>query len=101
MLDESWLLFIVWDLCLMHQIWGLWAFALYYLYLVILYLLIFLDLLNSLLAYFVIHFLFDESIIIPVMIIRTKYNTMLYYTTLLQHPRNGIIKLFFASKNEI
>jgi len=51
----------------------------YYLYLVILYLLIFLELLTSLLAYFVIHFLFDKSIIIPIMIIRTKYNTMLYY----------------------
>jgi len=52
----------------------------YYLYLVILYLLIFLELLTSLLAYIVIHFPFDESIIIPVMIIRTKYNTMLYNT---------------------
>jgi len=79
MLDAFWLLLIVCNLCLMHQIWGLEAFALYYLFLVILYLLIFLEL-TSLLTYFVIHFLFDKSIIIPVMIIRTKYNTMPYYT---------------------
>jgi hypothetical protein len=101
MLDAFWLSFIVWDLCLIHQIWRLGAFAMYYLYLVILYLLIFLELLTSLLVYFVIHFLFNESINIPIKIIRRKYNTMLYYTTLLQHPRNGIIKLFFTSKKEL
>jgi len=37
--DASFLLFIVWDLRLMHQNWGLGAFAMYYSYLVILYLL--------------------------------------------------------------
>jgi hypothetical protein len=80
MLDASWLLCIVWDLSLMYQIGGVGEFAMYYLYLIILYLLKFLELLTSLLASFVIHFLFDESIISPIMIIRTKYNTMLYYT---------------------
>jgi hypothetical protein len=101
MLDASWLLIIVWYLCLMHQIWGTRGIAVYYLYLLTLYLLIFLELLTSLLAYFEIHFLFDKSIIIPVMIIRRKYNTTLYYTILLQHPCNGITKLFFASKKEV
>jgi hypothetical protein len=72
MLDASLLLFVVWDSCLMCQIWQLGAFATYCLYLVTLYLLIFLELSNSLLVYFEIQFSVDESMIIFLTIIRTK-----------------------------
>jgi hypothetical protein len=54
--DVSWSLFVVWHVCLMCQIWQLREFAMYCLYYVILHLLIFLELLTSPFAYFVISF---------------------------------------------
>jgi hypothetical protein len=56
MLEASWLLFIVWDSCLMCKNWWLGSFPMYQVYLFILHLLIFLELLTSLIAFFVIPF---------------------------------------------
>lgn len=92
MLDASWLLCVVWDLCSMCKSWRLGAFLMYHWYLVILYLLVFLELLTSSLASFVIpfsvwrvhhHFCSDHQD-------ELQYNTMqyyaiLYYTTLLEN----------------
>ena len=97
MLDASWLLCVVWDLCSMCTSWWLGAFAMYHWYLVILYLLVFLELLTSLLASFVIplsvwrvhhHFCSDHQDELQYNTIQyntIQYNAILYYTTLLEN----------------
>jgi hypothetical protein len=88
MLDASWLLFVMWDMCSMCQTWQLRAYAVYRLYIVILYWLMFLELFN-----FITCLLCNPIFCLtsPSSFVGTKYSTILLSCT--PEPQYYIVHL--------